>query len=248
MNLDVRAGSPARLDAGTVAVSATAAARLGVHVGDQVRMTLGDGTPFAPRVVAVYGRGLGFGDLTVAHDLLAAHVDDPRADTVLVAGPAGADALRSAVRSYPGVAVLDQAAVTQARATANAEVNYVAMGLIIAFTGIAVVNTLAMATADRTREFALLRIVGTTRRQVMRMLRWETLVVVSTAVALGTVIALVTLASFAAGMVGSAVPYVPVVTFLGVIGTASVLALIATVLPARLALAARPADVIGSRE
>ncbi|GAA4619817.1 FtsX-like permease family protein [Actinoallomurus vinaceus] len=248
MNLDVRAGSPARLDSGTVAVSETAAARLGVHVGDQIRMTLGDGTPFAPRVVAVYGRGLGFGDLTVAHDLLAAHVDDPRADTVLVAGHAGADALRSAVRPYPGVAVLDQTAVTRARATANAEVNYVAMGLIIAFTGIAVVNTLAMATADRTREFALLRIVGTTRRQVMRMLRWETLVVVSTAVALGTVVALVTLAAFAAGMVGSAAPYVPPVTFLGVIGTASALALIATVLPARLALAARPADVIGSRE
>ncbi|MEV0404458.1 FtsX-like permease family protein [Actinoallomurus sp. NPDC050550] len=248
MNLDVRAGSPARLDAGTIAVSTTAAARLGVHVGDQVRMTLGDGTPFAPRVVAVYGRGLGFGDLTVAHDLLAAHVDDPRADTVLVAGPARADALRSAVRPYPGVAVLDQTAVTQARAAANAEVNYVAMGLIIAFTGIAVVNTLAMATADRTREFALLRIVGTTRRQVMRMLRWETLVVVSTAVVLGTAVALVTLAAFAAGMVGSAAPYVPPATFLGVIGTAAVLALIATVLPARLALAARPADVIGSRE
>ncbi|MCO6005478.1 ABC transporter permease [Actinoallomurus purpureus] len=248
MDLDVRSGSLNGLDAGTIAVSETAAARLGVRVGGQVRMTLGDGTPFAPRVVAVYGRGLGFGDLTVAHDLLAAHVDDPRADAVLVAGPAAADALRSAVRPYPGVAVLDQATVTKNRAAANAEVNYVAMGLIIAFTGIAVVNTLAMATADRTREFALLRLVGTTRRQVMRMLRWETLAVVSTAVILGTVVALVTLTAFAAGMVGSAAPYVPPVTFLAVIGTASALALIATVLPARLALAARPADVIGSRE
>lgn len=52
-----------------------------------------------------------------------------------------------------------------------------AMGLIIAFTAIAVVNTLAMATAGRSREFALLRLVGTTRRQVMAMLGWETLAV-----------------------------------------------------------------------
>ncbi|MEV5704011.1 FtsX-like permease family protein [Actinoallomurus sp. NPDC052274] len=248
MNLDVRSGSLNGLDAGTIAVSSTAADRLGVRVGDTVRMTLGDGTPFAPRVVAVYGRGLGFGDLTVAHDLLAAHVDDPRADTVLVAGPARAEALRSAVRSFPGVTVLDQATLSERKAAAGAEVNYVAMGLIIAFTAIAVVNTLAMATADRARELALLRLVGTTRRQVMRMLRWETLTVVATAVVLGTVVTLVTLTAFATGMIGSAAPYVPPVMYLAVIGTAAALALIATVLPARLALAARPADVIGTRD
>ncbi|GAA4604986.1 FtsX-like permease family protein [Actinoallomurus liliacearum] len=248
MNLDVRSGSLNGLDAGTIAVSSTAADRLGVGVGGTVRMTLGDGTPFAPRVVAVYGRGLGFGDLTVAHDLLVAHVDDPRADTVLVAGPARAEALRSAVRSFPGVTVLDQATLSEDKAAAGAEVNYVAMGLIIAFTAIAVVNTLAMATADRARELALLRLVGTTRRQVMRMLRWETLTVVATAVVLGTAVTLVTLAAFGAGMIGSAAPYVPPVTYLAVIGTAAVLALLATVLPARLALAARPADAIGSRQ
>ncbi|MCO5968441.1 ABC transporter permease [Actinoallomurus soli] len=178
----------------------------GVRVGDTARMTLGDGTPYAPRVVAVYGRGPGFGDLTVAHDLLAAHVDDPRADTVLVAGPVGADALRSAVRHYPGVTVLDQTTLSEDRAAAGAEVNYVAMGLIIAFTAIAVVNTLAMATADHARELALLRLVGTTRRQVMRMLRWETLVIVATAVVLGTAVTLLTLAAFATGMIGSAAP------------------------------------------
>ncbi|GAA0371109.1 ABC transporter permease [Actinoallomurus spadix] len=247
MNLDVRSGSLNGLDAGTIAVSGTAADRLGVHVGDTIRMTLGDGTPFAPRVIAVYGRGLGFGDLTVAHDLLAAHVDDPRADTVLVAGPAGADALRSAVRHYPAVTVLDQATLSKDRAAAGAEVNYVAMGLIIAFTAIAVVNTLAMATADRARELALLRLVGTTRRQVMRMLRWETLAVVATAVVLGTAVTLITLTALATGMIGSAAPYVPPVPYLAVIGGAAALAVLATVLPARLALATRPADLIGSR-
>ncbi len=102
--------------------------------------------------------------------------------------------------------VLDQAeAVTTG--TPNAAVGYVAMGLIIAFCPIAVVNTLAMSTLARSRELAVLRVVGTTRRQAARMLRTETLRAVGVAVAIGTSISLATLAAFSAGMTGSALPY-----------------------------------------
>lgn len=59
------------------------------------------------------------------------------------------------------------------RQQANAEVNYLAMGLVPAFTAIAVVNTLAMSVAERVREFVLLRLDGAIRRQVLRMPRTE---------------------------------------------------------------------------
>ncbi|GGV14992.1 ABC transporter permease [Actinomadura cremea] len=235
MDLDVRAGSLADLGPSTVAVSTTAAGRLGVGPGDRLALTLGDGTPIEPAVVAVYGRGLGFGDLTLAHEVVAAHVDDPRG-TLLVAG------------TLPdGVPATGAGTLAEAQATANAQVNYVAMTLIIAFTAIAVVNTLAMATADRARELAALRLAGATRRQLMRMLGIETGSVVLVAAVLGTAIALAVLTGFAGGMTGGG-PHVPPAVHVAVLAAGAALALVATALPARLVLAVRPADAIGARE
>jgi putative ABC transport system permease protein len=45
-----------------------------------------------------------------------------------------------------------------------------------------------MATAERAREFALLRLVGTTRSQVVRMVGWEALIIVAMGVLLGSLI------------------------------------------------------------
>lgn len=242
MDLGVTAGSLAGFTDTSAAVSATAAARLGVSVGDRIDLVLGDGTPAVVKVVALYARGLGFGDLTLSYRLVAGHVDDPRG-TLLVSGGDRA----ALERAFPGVTVLDRARAAGAGA-ANAEVNYVAMGLIIAFCAIAVVNTLAMSTSARSRELALLRLVGTTRRQVLRMLRAETLTAVAVAVLLGTVIAVVTLAAFSAGMTGSAMPYVPPFAYLAVVAAAATLAVAATVIPARFALRAHPARALGARE
>lgn len=246
MDLGLRSGSLDGLNASSVALSKTTADGLNAGVGDTVRLTLGDGTPAALKVIAIYARGLGFGDLTFSHDLLAGHVDDPRADSVLVAGTAGRAALAAALRGYSGIAVQDRTSIMADQT--NAEVNYVAMGLIIAFTAIAVVNTLAMSTADRAHEFALLRLVGTTRRQIMRMLRWETLVVALVALTIGTAIALVTLTAFSTGMTGSALPHIPPLTYLGIIFAAASLALVATVVPARLVLRTNPVETINSRD
>ncbi|GLW07649.1 ABC transporter permease [Microtetraspora sp. NBRC 13810] len=215
-----------------VAVSATAAGRLGVAVGGTLRLTLGDGTPVVAEVVALYSRGLGYGDLTLPHALIAPHVDD-RLGTLLVSAPT---LPRTAIAAAaPGALVLDRAEAVPASAP-NAEVNYVAMGLIVAFTAIAVVNTLAMATSDRSRELALLRLVGATRRQVLRMLTLETLTAVVVAVVLGSGIALATLSAFSTGMTGYALPHVPPLTYLAVLATATLLSLAATALPARFLL------------
>ncbi|SDL46544.1 putative ABC transport system permease protein [Nonomuraea maritima] len=243
MDLGVRSGSIDLLAENTVAVSET----LGFKVGDQIKLTLGDGTPAALKVVATYTRNLGFGDLTLAHSLVAAHVDNPLSDTVLVTG-SSPEGLAKALRNFPGIMVADQATVAAEREQAGAEINYVAMGLIIAFTVIAVGNTLAMATSDRTREFALLRLVGTTRRQILRMLRLETLSVVAISVLLGTAAALITISAFSSGMTGSALPYISPLTYALIVVGAAILALAATGFPARLALDGHPAETIGARE
>ncbi|MBE1589286.1 putative ABC transport system permease protein [Nonomuraea angiospora] len=241
MDLGVVAGSLDGLGGTSAAISRTAADRLDAGVGDRLGLVLGDGTPAEVRVVAIYARGLGFGDLTLSRELVAGHVDDPRG-TVLVSGGD-----REALRRASGAPVLDGAGTAQVDSP-NAAVTYVAMGLIIAFCAIAVVNTLAMSTLARSRELALLRVVGTTRRQAARMLRAETLTATVVAVALGTAISLVTLAAFSAGMTGSALPYVPPGAYLAVVAAVAALALAATAVPGRFALSSRPADTLAARE
>ncbi|MEU8104003.1 ABC transporter permease [Nonomuraea muscovyensis] len=235
MDLGVVAGSLDGFGDTSAAISRTAASRLDVRVGDRLSLVLGDGTPAEVRIVAVYSRGLGFGDLTLSHGLVAGHVDDPRG-TLLVAGGAR-DALPAG--TAPG---------HEPAGAADAAVAYVAMGLIVAFCAIAVVNTLAMSTLSRSRELALLRAVGTTRRQAARMLCAETLTALFVAVAIGTLVSLVTLAAFSRGMTGSVLPHVPPLTYAGVIAAVAVLALTATAVPARFALRPRPADALGARE
>ncbi|GCD98462.1 ABC transporter permease [Embleya hyalina] len=253
LDLKTRSGSLAAMTDTTIAVSDLAARTKGVGVGEDLEVTMGDGVVVTLEVVAVYERGLGFGDLTLPYAVTAAHVDRPAAAAVLISGtPAlSREPLRHAIADFPGVRVLDRGEVEQARrdqAGTQAQVNYVAMGLIIAFTGIAVVNTLVMATSARRREFALLRLVGTTRRQVMRMLRWETGAVVLLATGLGSLVAYATLTAYSMGMTKSASPYAPPLTYATVVVVAAVLALLSTVVPARVALRGNPADTMGLRD
>ncbi|MFI1015895.1 FtsX-like permease family protein [Streptomyces sp. NPDC020965] len=250
MDPGVVSGSLAGLARDGVAISEVAADAIG-GVGSEVRVTMGDGTKADLTVVAVYERALGFGDLMLSHDLVAAHVDNPLSSAVAVRTDREKSALAEVVRDYPGVQVLDRgqmASVATDQHQSNAAVNFVAMGLIIAFTAIAATNTLVMSTAGRTREFALLRLVGTTRRQVLRMLRLESLAAVLLAVILGTVVAVATLTAFALGMTGRAAPYMPVLTYAGIVAVTAVLALVTTVVSARVSLRGSPADGIGAGE
>ncbi|MET9359231.1 ABC transporter permease [Streptomyces sp. NPDC006617] len=248
---DVVAGSLDGLTERTVAVSELAADQLGLAPGDALKLTLGDGTPVEVTVAAVYARGLGFGDLTFAHGLVAAHVDNPLAATLLVGTDRARGDLAAALRDFPGLTVLTPAAADSLQAErqqANAEVNFLAMGLVLAFTAIAVVNTLAMSVAERVREFALLRLAGATRRQVLRMLRTEALSLLLLATTLGSAIALSVLTAFSVGMTGRAAPAVLPLVYVAVVAGAGFLTLVATALPGRVALRVRAVTVATARE
>lgn len=248
---DVTAGSLDRLTERTVAVSELAADQHHLRPGSTLKLTLGDGTPATLTVAAVYARGLGFGDLTFAHDLVARHVDNPLASSVLVATHRTQTQLATTLREFPGVRVLSPAvadSLQAARQQANAEVDFLAMGLVLAFTAIAVVNTLAMSVSERIREFALLRLAGATRRQVLRMLRTEAVSVLLLATALGSGIALAVLTGFSTGMTGRAAPAVTPLVYVCVVAGAGLLALVATAVPGRVALRIRPVTAATARE
>jgi putative ABC transport system permease protein len=245
----VTSGSLDRLGPGTIAMSDLAVQDR--HLGDVVPVVMGDGVTVNFRLVAVYSRGLGFGDVLLPHDNVVPHVDDPLAKVVLIKGAVTSAQLQSQVKGFPGLGVSDRSGydhVQAERQQTNAEVNLVFMGLIIAFTAIAVINTLAMATADRIHEFALMRLVGATRRQMLDIMRWELAVIVLIAAGLGTGAAWLTLTGFSTGLVGSSRPSFAFGTYLAVLAGAIALGLVATVVPAQMVLRRNPAEDINQRE
>jgi putative ABC transport system permease protein len=257
LNLDVRQGDMTALTGNTVALSQFAANTFGTKLGGTVRMHLGDGTPITPRVVAIYGSGLGFGDVTLPNDVVLAHTTN-RLDTALLVGvvphadlTAVDTALHTTLRRYPGVEIADRAVFTAAQDKALAGQSTVTLILnlvLLAYIAIAVVNTLVLATAARAGEFALLRLVGTTRRQVRAMMRGEARVVIVAAVGLGTLTALAPLIGMSFELTGSPLPSISPWAYLAIVAVAAALGWFSITIPTRLAMRSEPITAIGTRE
>ncbi|SDO08904.1 ABC transporter permease [Actinacidiphila guanduensis] len=256
LDLGVRRGSLAGLtaDGRTVAVDTLLAGTAHAKVGGRLSLWLGDGTQVRPKVVAIYSRGLGLGQLLMPRGAVAAHAGTAYDARILVRDTPGAD--RAAVRRQlaalpvPGLTVTDRAgyrAEVDKDLELNAWSNEVMAVVLGGFAAVAAANTLVMTVLDRRREVALLRLAGTTRRQVLAMLRWEALLVAVAGLAIGAAIAWVTLGPIARGLTGSS-PYVPPGTAAAIAGGAVLLALAATGLPARALLRTRPAAAGTARE
>jgi putative ABC transport system permease protein len=253
MNLGVTSGGVTGLRGNTVAVDTLAAGALHLRVGDQFHGWFGDGAPANLRVVAIYTRGLGFAELTVPRELLAPHTASGLDDAVLVrAGPRAAGAVRSELaRIAPGSALVARdayQAVLDQNMVQNAWTNQMVTGVLLVYVIIAAVNTLVMYALGRRREFAILRLSGTTRPQVLRMVRLEQILLLGFALAVGAAIAAATLIPMVKGITGSATPYIPPAGWAAVIGGVVVLGAVATILPVRRALRTRPVEGIGIRE
>ncbi|WBB59329.1 FtsX-like permease family protein [Streptomyces sp. WMMC500] len=235
-DLGVRDGALDRLhDPGTVALDANLARSAGVGTGERVGLRLPDGTPVRAEVVATYGRGLGLAQVTLDRAVLAGHVTAAYDTDLLVSGGRAADlgALGGA-----GAAVTDAAGYAQrqdAERSLNRWANFTMAGVLGGFAAVAAVNTLAMTVLDRRRELGMLRLIGSTRRQVLGMIRWEGLLVGVAGLVLGGAIAAATLVPMVRGITGGE-PYLPPLTVAAFTAGAVGLGLLGTVLPARAAL------------
>jgi putative ABC transport system permease protein len=105
-----------------------------------------------------------------------------------------------------------------------------------------------MNTAARRREFALLRLGGTTTAQVMRMMRWESLAVVLAGVGIGTLASLPPLMLVSRALTGHPWPTIPAPVYLAIAGTTATLAVTATLIPARIALRTPPVRAVNSHQ
>ncbi|GAA1145874.1 ABC transporter permease [Microbacterium natoriense] len=252
LDLRVQSGGLEALDGEhSVAVSADMVQTLGVDLGDTVKGRFGDGTPLEAVVVATYERGLGFGDLTMEADAVRLHTTDALTDFALVAVTDGA---ASDVRaSLESAGLLVQGVGGQKAAGADAQsqqgwVNLVALIVILGYIAIAVINTLVMATAERSRELALLQLIGSSRRQVRAMMRTEAVLIAVIAAVFGVAVAIPPLMGMSIGVSGSPIPALPLGMSGIIIGSMSVLALLALWVATITTMRVRPIDEIGSRQ
>ncbi|WBC09437.1 FtsX-like permease family protein [Micromonospora sp. WMMA1947] len=252
MDLAVRRGTLADLGAGTVALSTMQASSSGWDVGDKAELWLGDGTPVTLDVIAIYDRGLGFGDVTVAAETVAGHTAANTVDEVLVrGGPDAGAALATWAAARPGTEILDAATRTRLLGTdlaLGAWLNRLLIGVMVGYAALAAATTMVMAALARRRELALLQLVGVTRRQIRGMVRAEQAGLLGTAVLIGATIAVLTLSAIVNGLTGSPIPYVPPLGWAAVLGGTALLALVSTVWPVRRLLSAPPIDNIGLKE
>ena len=257
LDLRVRKGSLADLRGATVAASSVQAGSSGWDVGETVSMWLGDGTPVRLRVVAIYDRGLGFGDVTLPLDAVAGHTTSDVDDRVLVRAEPGADpadldsALAALAARHPGLRVVDPDGLIAELTTdlaLSAWLNKLLIGVMVGYAALAAGNTMVMAALARGRELSLLRLVGVTRRQVRRMVNAEQVGLLGMALLIGGAIAAVTLSSIVNTIAAQRVPYVPPLGWVAILGGTTVLALLATVLPVNRLLRIAPVAGMGVKE
>ncbi|MFF6777356.1 FtsX-like permease family protein [Streptomyces sp. NPDC012637] len=100
------------------------------------------------------------------------------------------------------------AATTGATSATDVWLRQAELALLACFAAVSTVNTLVAVTADRRREFALLRLVGATRTQLMRMLTVEAVLTTVVGVLLGAAVAATATAAFSTALTGSPLPHV----------------------------------------
>jgi len=149
--------------------------------------------------------------------------------------PANTARLEAALKSFP-----DAKIATESQFKKNQEQGidallnllYVLLGLSIIVSLFGIVNTLVLTVFERTRELGMMRAVGMTRRQVRRMIRYESVITALIGAALGIPlgILLAVLVTHAVSAIAIAIPVVTIVVF---VIAAIIVGLLAAILPAR---------------
>jgi len=236
---------------GEIALDSGTAKRAGYKVGDTVRMSV-DGPVLAPTVTGIFttddGNVAAGGSLTLFDTATAQKLFDRVGEYDEIDVKAAAGISQSTLRgALDKVVPKDTASTTTGQQLADDQAEQISTatsgmrtGLLV-FAGIAlfvgtfiIANTFTMLVAQRTKELALLRAVGASRRQVTRSVLVEAFVVGAVAAVTGLVAGIGIGAAMRSLMrsLGATVPDGPLVISPGTVATALLVGIIITMLAA----------------
>jgi putative ABC transport system permease protein len=157
------------------------------------------------------------------------------------------DAINRALTAFPEARARSEQQLKDERSARLNSVLYLfyallTMSIVVSLFGIA--NTLTLSIHERTRELGMLRAIGMSRRQIRRMIRYESVITAAIGTALGLVLGVffagVVVASLTDKGIAFAIPWGQLAVVLGLAVTSGVLA---AVVPARRAAGL---DVLGA--
>ncbi|MDJ0341311.1 FtsX-like permease family protein [Streptomyces sp. H10-C2] len=185
VNLDFTAGSTAGLGGTTVVVDDKSAKHSGWKVGDTLPTVYDDKAKGTLTIGGIYkGNDMLEGVLvdTATLDPHLAKIADMKVmvKTADGASAAAKDSIEKALGNNPAIKVQDKADISQDAGgmismMLNMLYGLLAMAVIVAVLG--VINTLAMSVFERSHEIGVLRAIGLDRRDVKRMVRFESLLI-----------------------------------------------------------------------
>ncbi|MER5429288.1 FtsX-like permease family protein [Streptomyces sp. NPDC002588] len=237
--------------ANQVAIDARTAERTGYKVGDTVRLSV-DGPVLTPRISGIFttddgnvaaGGSLALFDTATAQKLFGKTGTYDEIDVKAAAGTSQTaleTALKAALPKGKVYTVTGQELADDQAKAISSSMSGLKQGLLV-FAGIAlfvgtfiIANTFTMLVAQRTRELALLRAVGASRRQVTRSVLIEAFAVGLVAGATGLVAGIGIGAALRSLMntLGATVPDGPLVVSPGTVATSLVVGVVITMLAA----------------
>ncbi|MFI0967301.1 ABC transporter permease [Streptomyces sp. NPDC021080] len=237
--------------AGEIAIDTETARRAGYEVGDTVRLSV-DGPVLKPVVAGIFrtddgnvaaGGSLALFDTATAQRLFHSAGSYDEIDVKAAPGTSQS-ALRAAIDA---VVPKDTASTTTGQKLADDQAEQISAAMsgmktgLLVFAGIAlfvgtfiIANTFTMLVAQRTKELALLRAVGASRRQVTRSVLIEAFVVGAVAAVGGLAAGVGIGAAMRSlmGTLGATVPDGPLVVSPGTVATALLVGVLVTMLAA----------------
>ncbi|WP_282796663.1 ABC transporter permease [Streptomyces sp. CC224B] len=237
LDLDVTHGSLRGLAEG-VAISEDLADAQHWRVGDTAALWLPDGTRLRRPVVALYARSSGFGDMLLPGPLAAAHTARPLLSAVHLGQAPRPAALADLRARFPHLSAGAGAADSRrdAEAASQRAALLLLTGISVVFTAVAVLNTFAMAALGRRGEYAALRLLGATVRQVRAMAVREAVLTVAAGLLVGAAITAVVVGTFSRAQDGQWRLLVDPVQYAGLLAGAGLLGLAGAALSTRLVL------------
>ena len=235
--------------AATASPSAASFADWGeLDVGDGLDARMADTAHRRLRIVAVYDRAAGLGDVVLDHAVALRHAA-VRADAAVFVRGAERSLARYA-EAHPGLSVMSRAQYLDTVRAADQRQGWAVwliVGLAAAFAALALVNTAAMATAERRDELATIRLLGGTSGHVTRMVALEMAPAVLVALIAGGAVVALSVAGVPRGVTGIPIT-APAAVIAALLVGAAALGTLASIVTARLALRASPAAAMRVRE